>query len=800
MRRRWQADLLCGLVAMAWGTTLFSADEPAKQAFEFDRGKPQPADVSIRKRDVRLPSKSGTVHVYFTAAALANNPLANVDGRPQGDQRIAFGQVLNDEFVTAIAAGVIDSGRGPDKEHTLLSVWANDGRLDHFGDYARPETPCDFKIVLDTERKRASVWTSRRGDDHWFLLLDDAAIDSRITAIDAIHVQQHAGAPGLRDVVVQNQQWPAGEAIRSDPAAKTNRIVGQDQGFRFQSRRSTWRSHPGRHVTIARNPPVWFGFPEVVCVGDKTLIVAHNDGRQHGGGGGLFVRRSENLGQTWQEPIALPMQHVNCPRIQILQDGSLLLLADHHGDVGLTPLFRSEDEGKTWKQIGELDAGKAGGHAAIVPSRVQELKDGAWLVVGSWYPGGKPWVGTEGEQLEFFRSTDRGASWKFQAALQPFPNYRHSLSEASFLTLPDGRLILFARDGRNDGFPGIQALSSDEGRTWEVQELPFAITGRTHAGYLPDGRVMLTFRSGIGRQALWAWVGNPLEQPRTSVVSGIHFHDGASVGLKNDALHIDNDGRLGQFTQYFFRPPGEKFTEFDITCEVKVVENRGRAATISIPFAGVLRLFPDRAELQTTEEAKHPPIPISSGEFHTYRVRIKNQELQLLVDGDVKLTTDRLNQEVVVEAWSPSRASVFGLAFGNERSKNWGNHDRAVVHPDLWEPNISPEATGHSQWRRFEAVITEPNQPPRKIAWSAANDGFPDQYQLDHIVEIDASVSGHDQGYSGWTRLPDGRLFFVNYTDDTAPLVKPGEGGGNARMGISWIRGTFVNPDELPPR
>jgi hypothetical protein len=157
-----------------------------------------------------------------------------------------------------------------------------------------------------------------------------------------------------------------------------------------------------------------------------------------------------------------------------------------------------------------------------------------------------------------------------------------------------------------------------------------------------------------------------------------------------------------------------------------------------------------------------------------------------------------LDTTAIVQAWTPSRASIYGLAFGNERSKDWGNHDRAVVHPDVWDPNITPEVTGYSIWRRFEAVLSEPGRPPRKIAWNARTDGFPDQYQLDHIVEIDASVAGCDQGYSGWTLLPDGALFVVNYTDDTAPLVQPGAGGVNARMGVSWIRGTYVSADDLP--
>ena len=220
-------------------------------------------------------------------------------------------------------------------------------------------------------------------------------------------------------------------------------------------------------------------------------------------------------------------------------------------------------------------------------------------------------MGTEGEQLEIFRSTDRSAHWSFHSALQAYPNHRHSLSEASFLTLPDGRLMLFARENRHDGFPGINAFSSDGGKTWDVEELPFAITGRTHVGFLPDGRVMLTFRSGIGRQALWAWVGDPLEPPRPSAAAGVHFNDARSVGLKEGELHLDGDGRRGQFTQYFFHPPTDPPTALDLTCEVEVLENRGQAATISISFAGILRVFLNRVELRTGADVEHPSIPIA---------------------------------------------------------------------------------------------------------------------------------------------------------------------------------------------
>ena len=107
--------------------------------------------------------------------------------------------------------------------------------------------------------------------------------------------------------------------------------------------------------------------------------------------------------------------------------------------------------------------------------------------------------------------------------------------------------------------------------------------------------------------------------------------------------------------------------------------------------------------------------------------------------------------------------------------------------------HITPEVTGYSIWRRLEVGIDNPNTPDRQVSWNA-RDGFSDQFQLDHIIEIDGTIAGNDQGYSGWFELNDGRIFVVNYTDDTARWNCD---TSFLPIGVSWIRGIYVLPADL---
>ncbi len=688
--------------------------------------------------------------------------------QPRGRQFITLGQLKDGEFTPAVRFGIHD-GRSLPAYEGMMYAYLRCGQLDCYGLWIRPNTPYDFKLRLDLATQRMTVFVSGRGDDEWYIMAENTPLIKPVTAINQVRVEQWPDAAGISTLMVRDKPWAPAEPIQLHPLAKQQH-AGVGRGFRFQSQRSLWQK-PGQHVTIARKQGMHFGFPDVAQAADGTLLCVFSNRSHTGGQGGSSICRSTDLGQTWSELQSSP----GGGRIRSWHNGTLLL----EGPKG--QYLVSADAGRTWTDLFSIDAVKAGGNALDVPGHMQELADGSWLIVASSYPGGKAWGGTEGEQLEFYRSTDEGQSWEFVSKLQPYPP--HSICEASILVLPEGKLAVYAREDRGDSFPGIKAFSDDNAKTWRVEELPFPITGRTCAKFLSDGRVMVTTRNDTGRSGLWAWIGD-LHDTTPFRASGIHFNDRHSVGLKEDGLHIDSDGVRGQFTQYVLRQPDTTDSTIDVTVEVNVVANSGQAATLSVPFVGKFRLFPNRIEL-----ARDPQMnaTVSPGQFHIYRVVREPGKATVYVDGQLAFEMTQVDERTENPPWTPAKPSIYRLALGNEADS---------AGPNIFPDQLHAEVTGYSIWRRFELTLDDPNTGRYTSSWSAESGEFPDQYQLDHIIEVGAAAASHDQGYSGWVELDDGRIFVVNYTDDGAS-TESGKYGG--RYGISWIRGTFMLPSDLPP-
>jgi hypothetical protein len=223
-------------------------------------------------------------------------------------------------------------------------------------------------------------------------------------------------------------------------------------------------------------------------------------------------------------------------------------------------------------------------------------------------------------------------------------------------------------------------------------------------------------------------------------------------------------------------------------------------------------------------------FPINASRFHVYRILLKNGRLRIYADGKLKLDTDRLcerrprsyyqlpwtrnesNPQWMVEPGRDDRNWIYDacLSFGNEvdpeapmgpacPAPTWININQegrlVLIEPtSFYSPQITPRVSGYSIWRRVECLVEEPCGEAHQTSWVAARDGFPDQYQLDRVIEVEASNWGADQGYSGWVEMSNGEILVLNYTDDTALVNQPA-----GYWGRSWIRGTFLNLADLTP-
>ena len=749
------------LMGIALGCTKTSTAD--SWSFEYEQGKPQ-ANTKVREHKVSFTPRTNQIYVYATLASISENPI------PGSQQFVALGQVVDSEFKPAVRFGIHDGRRGSSvpAEVGLMYTYLNDGQLEYYGPWMRPNTPYDFKLHIDLDSQQMTAWVSGRGDDRWYLFAENVSLTGPVTSLNAIRVEQHSRATGINKVIVQSQPSPKDESIQPHPLAKKNQVVGPGHGFQFQSMRSTW-GLTGKHVTICRKDRLHFGFPRTLArMGNKLLCVFEN--ASHTGGahqptseqwklmGRVSICVSYDLGRIWSEPTRFPYtEGLDALRtgehIHELSDGTVVDYANLQ-----------------WTDFGRI-----------------KLRDHSTLI---GYSETFKWNGLDCEEVTFYRATDLGARGESLGHLRAYPP--HSISEPAFLRLPDGRLCAFIRESRMDHFPAIKAFSSDEGKTWQIQDLPFAIVGYPCPQLLRDGRILVTFRSQVGRAALWAWVGDA-DDNTPYRATGVHFNDRDTVGLKDGALHIDNDGVSGQSTTYLLRQPDSTDTKIDLAVEVKVVANNGRAATVSVPFVGKLRIYPNHVELAHAPKVRTEIVP---DKFHTYRIVRDGSTARLYVDGQLKIETDQVDTGTWKERWTPTVTSLHQLAFGSETSiaqevtagapANW---------PGMFLPSQmhSEEITGYSIWRNFTLTMDDPQTGRYTSSWSADSGEFPDQYQLDHIIEVEASVAGADQGYSAWTEFDDGRIFIAAYTDDGAPTL------WGSNMGISWMRGTFLEPDDLPP-
>ena len=156
---------------------------------------------------------------------------------------------------------------------------------------------------------------------------------------------------------------------------------------------------------------------------------------------GLFY--SDDSGVSWTR-IPLRFTPFGVYDLHVTSGGTLLLAPERRASTPGSPgggLFRSEDEGRTWEDVSQLDMD---GRPEAV-AYIDETPDGTlWIVVGRYQYG-----------PSMYRSTDDGRTWEKRIDA-PF-------AVRAFTAAPDGSLWV------GSGQTGIRvARSVDEAKSWEV--------------------------------------------------------------------------------------------------------------------------------------------------------------------------------------------------------------------------------------------------------------------------------------------------------------------------------------------
>jgi sialidase-1 len=243
-----------------------------------------------------------------------------------------------------------------------------------------------------------------------------------------------------------------------------------------------------------------------------------------------YISRSEELGETWSDPVPLlqvnPGElYSNFARIASLPDGTVMASVirsdrEMHPDeglanpvnIGMVPsellIVRSTDYGRSWlpaeKVVPPLTGPSFEQCCQVVP-----LSDGRLLWPTSTWRG---WDGycPEGMKMVALVSHDKGKTW---------PEYmnvmdRHSDNiifwESKIIELKNGILVAVAwtYDEKNGiDLPDHFTTSDDGGKTWKAP-VSTGIHGETMAiAELTDGRLLTVYRR-MDKPGLWASVSN----------------------------------------------------------------------------------------------------------------------------------------------------------------------------------------------------------------------------------------------------------------------------------------------------
>ena len=259
---------------------------------------------------------------------------------------------------------------------------------------------------------------------------------------------------------------------------------------------------PVEKFTISRDDSIYECFPHLCRTGSGRILLAYRESDGHVASEycRLIVRYSEDAGVTWSERNVISavdrsagtMSVCNCPKIQQLKDGRILLLCDHYDyppgewyveDKAHITFWFSDDDGRTFSEQQPTPV------RGICPDEVAEMPDGRWLLLTCVRDANDHIL----QMLTVSR--DMGKTWEEPYALTLDPDYE--IDEGSIVQMPNGESVSYERE--DSGRPLQKMISKDGGMTWEgpFDTLNPAAIGMPMAGLTDGGLVLITGRFGL---------------------------------------------------------------------------------------------------------------------------------------------------------------------------------------------------------------------------------------------------------------------------------------------------------------
>jgi hypothetical protein len=306
--------------------------------------------------------------------------------------------------------------------------------------------------------------------------------------------------------------WPNLTALRDGTQIAT--IFNKPSHGRMQGDVECWASTdggnrwtkigtPAPHEPLANRMNVAAG---LAGNGDMIVIASGWSLKESGKQDGLYdlisviqawVSRSKDGGKTWKIdknafPAAEPGFTEYIPFGDILKagDGSLRVLAYNQSDdkaINTVSMFRSTDDGRTWKWYSRISDGKGATAFASGHNETAFFHTGG----GNWIASARRWKG--GQAMDLFSSGDDGKTWKMLSPLTG--DNQHP---GHIIRLKSGDLLL-TFGNRKTGSDGVAVkVSKDNGKTWSDTQLIISDLASSDCGYpasvqLDDGSIMTVY-------------------------------------------------------------------------------------------------------------------------------------------------------------------------------------------------------------------------------------------------------------------------------------------------------------------